>query len=194
MIKELTLKYLGYKNQEINEELNKVIDEMIEEIKNISLFKITYGEFNRNELDLKEKAYNKFIGDCNKVILVASTLGSEVDKRILYYSKFDQTKSVILDAAGSAYIEILSDLESEKWGYSNLSYRFAPGYQGTSVDKIRDISRLLDANKKIGISILESNLIVPQKSLVGLMIENQTKEKDYCDKCSFNNNCQYRKS
>ncbi len=48
---------------------------------------------------------------------MAATLGSEVDRKILYYEKINMTKAIILDACATTAIEEYCDFienESEK--------------------------------------------------------------------------------
>lgn len=190
MIREQALHYLGYQSQEVDDQLDKILEEAIGIITDIASFRIIYGEFSKDTLDFSNKAYIKYIGKSNRVILLAATLGSGVDKKISKLMKTDMRLAIVCDAVANSILEYKTDEAQITWGYENLSYRFAPGYQGTDVAIIKDIARLLDANKKLGISVLESNIIVPKKSMICLLVCGKEKRRS-CNGCIMINDCEY---
>ena len=46
---------------------------------------------------------------CNKVVVIACSLGIEVDKMLRYYAMIDMTKMTVLDALASSYLEAKCD-------------------------------------------------------------------------------------
>ncbi len=192
-MKNLILKYLGYKNFKYDEVIDKLIDDIIKEVIQLANFKYTYLEFKEVMPFLNEnQVYLDYLKGSNSYLLCATTLGSEIDKKIKYYMFNDPTKAVIMDAVASARLEYMADDFEKNLKYKNLSYRFCPGYSDTNLDDNKKIAKILDANKKIGIEILDTNLIIPQKSMVGIIAVGTNKEKN-CKNCIMNKDCKFLK-
>ncbi len=187
----ITYSYLDYHNIPHTEELDKRIKEALDEVIALSQFKYFYQEFDYN-LDFINNniAYQLFLKDTTKYYLVLMTLGKRIDDRIKYYSKIDLTKMYIFDSASSAYLEYMSD-EYENSFESPRTYRFSPGYQGTSTDDLKEIFKYLKP-ESIGVRILDSNLMVPQKTMCGL-IGFGVERKKACGKCVLKEKCLYIK-
>ena len=183
--------YLGYRNISRDSEVDKLIVECLEEIDKISSFQYIYQEYDYILDFLNKKEYLEYLGDSKSYFIIATTLGVEVDKRSKYYQMKDMVKMCIFDATASAYLEFKAD-QFEKSIRDDLGYRFCPGYLGTNVADIRPIHELLKADKVIGITLLDSNLMVPQKSMIGIVgINNHAKRT--CKNCFLIENCNYRK-
>lgn len=182
--------YLGYREMARDEKTDKLIIECLEEIEQISSFQYIYQRFDYILDFLKQEPYLKYLGNSNSYYLIATTLGAVIDKRVRYYQMKDMTKMCVFDACASAYLEYMSDQFELNLG-SNLSYRFCPGYQNTDIKDIRNIYEILKANK-IGITLLDSNLMIPQKSMIGIVgIDNHAKKS--CKDCFLLDKCEYRK-
>ncbi len=190
-ISHIVYSYLGYRNLSRDEKIDKLIIECLEEIEQISSFKYIYQEYDYILDFLKKKQYLEYLGDSTSYLICATTLGSQIDKRSKYYQMKDMVKMCVFDATASAYLEYMAD-KYEKSIRDDLSYRFCPGYQNTDVADIRPIHELLKADKVIGITLLDSNLMVPQKSMIGIVGINCHAKKS-CKDCFLLENCDYRK-
>ena len=160
------LKYLRMP-LDVNEEIINNVKECIDEIDNTIGFKYIYKKYSQKLDFLKNEPYSSFLKNCEEYYLVAVTLGVEVERKINYYSKVNASKMVILDAAASAILEEKAN-EFEKTLGDNLTYRFCPGYQKSSIEDIKIINQELKA-EKIGIQILDSCMMIPQKSMIGIV-------------------------
>lgn len=207
------LRYLGYKGQEINHNINNIIDECIVEIKNLAKFKYTFRRFhieNHHEkvhiknCDLKFEGrdiYNHLIHS-KSCILIAATLGVYVDRAILLYEKINIVKSIILDATATAYVEKSLDnvqeqlkLQLEKEGF-NLTFRYSPGYGDFKVDIQKDLLKVLSAETTIGLTATEHNILIPRKSVTavfGVIPKNINVNTPSCNNCNKFHDCVFRK-
>lgn len=105
---------------------------------------------------------------CKKAVVFAASIGIGIDRLILKYSNLLQTRALILDAIGNERVEALCDslcAEIEKETGLILTKRFSAGYGDLSVDTQRDIFALLDCPRKIGVSLSDSLLMSPSKSV-----------------------------
>lgn len=206
--------YLGFGSTLPDKDTIKVIDECICEIQDISNPKYTYGIF---DIERKNKAL--FLKDSNivfsendmphylknspKAALIAATLGVEIDRRILLYMKTRPVKGLILDACASAAIESLFDKADSEVKSIALAqglytaFRHGPGYGKFPLHFQFEILQALDAYRKIGLSVTESFLLSPRKSLTAIIGLGQTApgKGENCTKCMSCSalNCQYRK-
>lgn len=182
--------YLGYKNIKPTADIDCLIDECLKEIEQLNSFKYIYQEFSSIPDFLNKEPYSTFLKDCNGLYLVATTLGISVEKKIKQLQINNLQKSFIMDACASAYLEYQADLFEENL-CSNRTYRFCPGYQGSSVSDIAPILKLLKS-EQIGIELLPSGLMIPQKSMCGIVgIGKQIKKT--CNGCIHTSECQFLK-
>jgi hypothetical protein len=104
----------------------------------------------------------------------------------------DMVRVFIADALGSVIAEKCADMmewylqESiDKWGWKHTN-RFSPGYCGWQVSEQQKLFPLFEGNT-CGVTLTESSLMVPIKSVSGIIGVGQTVRRlDYtCRLCSF---------
>lgn len=183
--------YLGYKNIGNVYDLDNDIDSCLFEIEKISQFKYIYVEFTKLLPFLNQDAYIKLLKDASSYYFILTTLGAKIDERIKYYSKFDMKKGLIFDACASAYLEYMADNYEDQNFIKPHTFRFCPGYGGTKTDDLREIFKYID-NEKIGVTLLDSNLMIPQKSMCGIIGVGIESKKE-CGKCLIFDKCEFRK-
>lgn len=84
--------------------------------------------------------------------------------------------------------------EMEREGYY-FRPRFSPGYGDFSIAHQGEILRLLDSAKKIGLSMTESSMLIPTKSVtavIGLSREDIKCHRKGCEVCG-KTDCAFRR-
>ncbi len=210
--KKEVLRYLGYKNQEFDKSLTDLIeaccDEVIDICKESFVYEIFDIERKNNKvfllgstLVLKDMDIINHLAGSKKCLIMAATLGAEVDRRIAYYTRINITKGLIMDACATTAIENLCDeLQTQIMKKAlddnlHITNRYSPGYGDFSIDNQSNILNVLDSYKKIGLSVTESNIMLPRKSvtaLIGLGEIVNSKPNDKCMNCK-NSNCDFRR-
>jgi len=210
--KKEVLRYLGYKSQKIDEKMMDLVHECCSETINLckenSIYEIFDIERKNDQilligstLVLKDKDIKDLLINCEKCVVMAVTLGAAVDSKIAYYSRFNITKGVIMDACASTAIEYVCDRLQDEIMKNALvdnlyiTTRYSPGYGDFSIDNGPEILNVLDAYKKIGLSITENNIMLPRKSvtaLIGLSKTKSLKHRTGCKSCK-NTGCEFRK-
>jgi len=214
--KNEVLRYLGYKDQVLDEGMERLIQECLAEIQAIlkknyvyQIFDIERQEdsirFKGTDLAFQSRDLSRHLGKSDKCALMAATLGLEVDKRLAYYSRLNLTKGIVLDACATTAIEALCDeveeevrQEAEKAGYC-LTSRYSPGYGDLSIYYQKDIITVLQAYSRLGLSLTEDYIMLPRKSVTAFIgWQREEVQADKCgsvDKCSGcdKKNCLYRK-
>ena len=141
-----------------------------------------------------------FLKDCDQVILMAATLGMEAETLLRRTQAKDMAMALILDAAAGAAVEnvcdnLCADLAAA-FAPRFLTDRFSPGYGDLPLGQQEDLFRLLDISRRIGVSLTESGLMLPQKSvtaLIGVSDRPQSRRGRGCDGCALSADCAYRK-
>lgn len=201
-MKSEILKYLGYKaTNAVDEYTNSLIDKALREVEQYSNFKYIYEKFDEPLPFMKGiSGYQDYLED-SPFLLCATTLGVQVDRYLQRLQLKDMAYATIFDAAASIFLETKADEFEKNLEFGNRGFRFCPGYSGTSFLDNQEIAKILKA-EKIGITFLESGLMVPLKSMVGIIkIQVATRqalpphnEKESCDNCAANENCNFRKN
>ncbi|BDR72969.1 hypothetical protein K144316041_16770 [Clostridium tetani] len=219
MIKDLkinkkeVLRYLCCNGEFKDEKLEALINSTIDEVKKIIKPKYIYDSFkieNTKEgvkflgtnLRLEGEDIKKHLSLSKTCVLMAATLGHDLDRKISLYEKTNMTKAIIMDACGTAAIEELCDniegyvkKEGEKKNL-NITYRYSPGYGDLDLKVQREFLNIIQWVKNIGITLSYNNIMAPRKSvtaIIGFVPINSRLEKKNCIQCNKYNECIYRK-
>ncbi len=198
------LRYMGYKGHTPDSSAQTLIDECERELLSAisplccyaysevsfpceGVVDIGFGEIESRDLSSHLKG-------CHGAYLFAATIGIGADRLIAKYNRLKPAKSVIIDALGSAAAENWCDLAelAITSGVKHCS-RFSAGYGDFSLAHQVDFMRCLDMQRQLGITLSDSLLMTPTKSVtavIGIGAETRT-----CgSKCSVCKNiqCIYR--
>ncbi len=135
--------------------------------------------------------------NCKSVIVFAATVGVTIDRLISRYSRISPSRALIFQAIGAERIEALCDVfcaEAAKEEGAVLAPRFSPGYGDLPLSVQRDIFGILDCPRKIGVSLNDSLLMSPSKSVTAFAGISSSEEGKNINKCAFCDkiNCLYR--
>ena len=109
-----------------------------------------------------------------EVVFLCGTIGAEFDawqRRLSVTSAADAllSQQIGLDAVEKVMDELEKKAKAEVEGEGRkLLPRKSPGYGDLPLELSRTILEELDAPRKIGVSITESNLLVPSKSVTAI--------------------------
>lgn len=207
------LRYLGYRNQVIDENILRLIDECIDETRYLAESRYVYKFFEidndngkitlrNSKIELSGKNIFDHLKDSKVCILMSATTGSAIDMKIRYYEKINMTKALILDACASTAIEEVCDNAGseikEKLINQNktITSRFSPGYGDLPMDLQRQFILVLEAGKAIGLTASSSNILIPRKSvtaIMGIIDKNDKVEEKSCLKCNKYSSCHFRR-
>ena len=148
---------------------------------------------------VKSQKLAKNLSGCRRVVIFAATLGIETDRYLQKCSLISPASALIAQGTGAAAIEEWCDeickiLASEK-APMHLRPRFSPGYGGLSLSIQKDIISVLDCNRKIGLTLTDSLMLTPTKSVtafVGLGENRENCTGGGCTVCDLKN-CAFRK-
>lgn len=205
------LLYLGYRGQDMDARLQQQIRACIETVQKTAkprlayrILPVTDGEI--KDLPLNGNDIRELLKDCHSAVVMAATLGSESENLLRREQIKDMANAVIMDSAQSAAIEnvcnnfeedLLKELEAQQPKEPIYQTdRYSPGYGDLSLEAQSSIIQILDAPKRIGLTLTETNLMIPRKSvtcIIGISHTKQTRRKRGCESCNLFRTCPYRK-
>lgn len=131
----------------------------------------------------------------SQCILFAATIGIDYDRYMARISRLSQADGWLLHALGTERIETLCNafekhLLSE--GY-HLTRRFSPGYGDVPLSLQRDVFHTLDCPRKIGLTLNDSLIMSPSKSVTAILgLTNSSDPPGFsCADCSLTS-CAFR--
>lgn len=204
-------RYLGYRGQEADLTTKELVESCVEELLTAVEPKSAVREYPAVVQDdgvidcgnfrVKSKSLAKNLGGCDRVLLMAVTLGLGVDRLLVKYGKLQVSRAVVLQAAAAAMIEAYCNERCREWKqeYAEkglyLRPRYSPGYGDFPLECQPTILNELDAAKQIGITLTDGGLMVPTKSVTAVIGLSPVKDSccmEGCESCG-NEKCPYRR-
>lgn len=172
----------GLKTQTTNVQIENLLQECLTEVLPKLSYKLCYRKLPvkiKNDLcdlgsiKVQSKDLAKNLQGCKEVILFGATIGVEIDRFITKYSHLSPAKAVMFQAIGAERIEAVCDafcktLEEEYQG-QKMRPRFSPGYGDLALETQRTIFDVLNCSKNIGLSLNDSLLMSPSKSVTAFV-------------------------
>lgn len=202
-------RFLGYYKIEPDEQVSSLINSCVTEMQHVLSAQGIYSVFpitkipEENFLDLgfakvTSKDLSRNLAECHHCILLAATIGPKVDQLIQKYSRLDPLKGVLFQAIGAMFIEsycnALNTQLKDDFAAAGfcLRPRFSPGYGDFSLAHQKDIFRSIRADKTIGLTLMDSGIMAPSKSVtavIGVYNPSDKKNPDYLPECNLCENC-----
>lgn len=117
---------------------------------------------------VKSASLSKNLEGLKRVLLFGATVGVNIDRLIAKYGKISPSRALMVQSIGAERIEALCDAFCREFEAENgvkLRQRFSPGYGDLDVTLQKEIFSVLDCPKKIGLSISDSFMMTPSKSV-----------------------------
>lgn len=210
-MKNTAMRYIGMPQETNDEEIKEQITQAFKSLEEIARPKVTYQRvkiskeaekitFEGTHCQVTSKDLGKLLRNSSECILMAATLGMEVDRTIGNLQKTDMLKAMILDACASVLIDKLCDdaeakIMNELAENEYLTMRFSPGYGDVPLETSADLLDILAAQKRIGLMLTKTHMLVPTKSitaLIGISDQKENRQKS-CGYCNLVQTCMYRR-
>ena len=217
-------RYLGYganiPDDNIKSMIETVLENLIQVIKPKSIYNIydcrsaetevmLIGEGDKTNLNVSEAVVFESrnlasnLRQCSRVVLLAATLGIEADKLMQKYELLNMAKASMVQSCGAACIEAYCDIlqenicEEASKCFGEKMYlrpRFSPGYGDLALENQKQIFSMLECTKRAGITLTDSLIMYPTKSVTAFIGLTDNPQSCHIDKCSSCDNtvCEYR--
>ena len=142
------------------------------------------------------------LAPCCQGVLLAATLGAQSERMLLRAQARDAADALLLDAVLSAAIEAVCDAQEAALRKAltaqrlYLTDRFSPGYGDMPLAQSAQILAVLDAPRRIGLTLTASGLMLPRKSVTAVMGVSRTpvpRRPSGCEACSARETCALRR-
>lgn len=209
VIRRETLRYLGCGSEVPDEKTLEMADRAIELLsercrpKNTSqIVEISAGtEGIRLEggAVIYSESIARVMSGCSRMLVFGATLGTEADILIKRETAVNIAMGAVMQAAAAAYIEEYCDeLQTElNERFSAvgepLGDRFSPGYGDFALEYQRELFRILDCPRQIGLTLTDNYIMIPSKSVTAVIPIGGSCGKQLGCSCCEKTDCQYRK-
>ena len=153
-------------------------------------------------LSLTGEDMEKHLAHCQQVLLLAVTLGAPLDMLIRRTEAVDMARAVVLDAAATVAVEEAAQQAEEEMRRTlassglYLTGRYSPGYGDYPISVQKELLRLTDAGRKIGLTVTPSHIMTPRKSITAVLGVATIPVKGHlagCGHCVLQKTCLFRK-
>lgn len=169
------LRYMrcGDSNGEFDELLEACLSELLPQLS----YKICWrvSDISDEVVKTSSRVLSRALRGCDKLVLFAATIGLAPDRLIAKYGRLSPSKALCIQAIGAERIESLCDAFCDEIAadFAEKGYharpRFSPGYGDFPLDVQKAIFQSLDCPRKIGLSLNDSLLMSPSKSVTALI-------------------------
>ena len=182
-----TARYLGYKRgAKPSEVICELIDEAYDELCKIVDPKYIFMEYDFSQtensivvkgVEFKSRKLLNHLKGSTSVVLMAATLGQNVDNLISEYSKTDVAMAAVIQAVSSSLIEnfcdiICDSLKEELKGIHRS--RFSPGYGDLDLVYQKEFFNLLPVAEILNVSLNDGFMMTPTKTVTAFIGINKS--------------------
>lgn len=205
------VRYLGYGRNAADEKTLALIEDAFAELERTVSPKSVWRIFDLEQtvdgkniignMEIESNSLTRNLKGCVKAVLFGATLGAGTDRLIARISLSDMAKAVVIQSCAAVLLEeycderqvaIGEELEAEGLF---LRPRFSPGYGDFDITYQQPLMRMLDCAKTIGLTMTDSFMMTPAKSVTALIGASPVKERcpvAGCEACG-KTDCEYRR-
>lgn len=134
------------------------------------------------DTELEGKNIKKLLAPCNKCVVMAITVGFELDMKIAALGSSSPALSLLADAAASSAVEDACDaccesIESELG--VKLTPRFSPGYGDLPMNIQPALLTLTNARRDLGLTVGAGCMLSPIKSVTAIAGIKEVKNDEF---------------
>lgn len=191
-------RYLGYGRAEPDPEVARRIAFCLTALEALPLRHVS-RRMELDALDFQSEDLARHLAGCREGFLFAATLGAQADTLLRRWSADDMSLAVVGQACAAALLEQYCDACMERLRATlspglHLRPRFSPGYGDFSLSHQPLLLNLLDAGRRIGLSLTAGGMLAPTKSVtavVGITQDEASCHDGKCARCP-NLDCPFR--
>ena len=178
-------RYLGLGGRELSGELAGYAEDCESELFSAVMPRFVSRTISVSALPGVSRDLAHHLRHCRECVLYAVTLGAETDRLLRRWSAQSMAKAAVGQAVCAAWLDALcADLCGGLAGEGQyLTPPFSPGYGDWGLSVQSELLDLLSAHKRIGLTLTEGGMLVPEKSVTAV-VGLSDREEDACgQKC-----------
>ena len=146
------------------------VDELVPEVRKALRPAHVWRRVGISDVPCPSSTLLRHLAGCVSAFLVCGTLGAGVDALQRRLSAVSGADALIVQAIGAAFMERWMDetesrIQAELAPGEEMVRRYSPGYGDWPLEAQRGLLALLDTSRAIGVSLTDSMLMVPSKSV-----------------------------
>ncbi len=212
LCREEALRYMGYRGNAPDSAMTALLDQAEEQLLRVIEPKYVYRIFDVEnigaqgvslkdcELFLEGKDIAVHLEGCRRAALMACTISGGADRLIRINQIRNMTLAYVMDSLASAAVEQVcnaaqQEIASQTGGY--CTWRFSCGYGDLPIESQKKFLTVLNAQKRIGVSVSDSFMMTPTKSVTavfGISDSPLDKKRSDCESCNMKDSCKFRKT
>ena len=184
------LRFLGYRGQELDDATAKRVDAAAARALELATPKASWRSYAiagrepgappkvmlaGSVLTLAGEHIGRHLDGAAEAVVLAVTAGIGIDRELRRLALTDAIAEALLDAAGTVAVEAAADAASASiraWAEARglrTGARFSPGYGDLPLACQPELLASVDAGRQLGITLTESLLMVPVKSVTAII-------------------------
>lgn len=181
-------RYLGLAGAALPPELAHCADACEEELERFVRPKSVRRTLAVSDLPGESRDLAHHLRHCDACVLYAVTLGAETDRLLRRWSARSMAKAAVGQAVCAVWLddlcaqlcgELSAGLEEGRY----LTPPFSPGYGDWDLSVQRKVLDLLIAHKRIGLTLTDGGMLVPEKSVTAVVGLSDRQEESCGQKC-----------
>lgn len=162
-------------SREADEGMRSLLWECVAEAETVISCRVCYARYSLTVVgdacrfggvEWRSRALAARLAGCREAVLFAATLGAGFDRLLQKYSRLSPARALLLQAWGTACVEALCDAFCAEFPMATV--RFSPGYGDWALGDQREVFRLLEPTRHIGVGLNDSLLMTPVKTVTAV--------------------------
>lgn len=158
------LRYANCKSTDID--ILELMDECIDLSRSVLTYKVCYLTCDISDIPWKSDTLVKTLDGCKNAIVFGATIGIPFDRLLTKYSRLSPSRALMLQAIGAERIETLCNTFCNDLNITRP--RVSAGYGDFPLETQKDIFAMLELTKRIGVSLNDSMIMSPSKSVTAV--------------------------
>ena len=195
-------RYLGYGNRPLEPEISALAEQCERELFQIGAPRRLGRRMALEGLPFtgESQDLDRHLRHCREAFLMVVTLGGETDRLLRRWAASNMGKAAVGQACAAVWMDqccddYLSELEGHLREGEYLRPAYSPGYGDLSLRWQESLLSLLDARRRIGVTLTSGGMLVPEKTVtavVGISDLPEERCRSHCHSCPHQN-CPFRK-
>lgn len=167
-------RYLGYGRAPLPPEVEGLARDCVRELEGMAAPRRLGRRLSLSLFQGQSRDLDRHLRHCKEGILYAVTLGAEADRLLRRWGAVNMAKAAVGQACCAAWLDELcadycAQMQAELPEGVYLTPPFSPGYGDWSLEEQGRVLTLLDAPRRLGLTLTAGGMLAPEKSVTALV-------------------------
>lgn len=181
-------RYLGYGRTPLPPEVEALARACIQELEGMAVPRRLGRRLSLSLFRGQSRDLDTHLRHCEEGFLYAVTLGAEADRLLRRWGAVNMAKAAVGQACCAAWLDELcadycAQVQKELPKGIFLTAPFSPGYGDWSLEEQGRVLTLLDAPRRLGLTLTAGGMLAPEKSVTALAGLSDRAEEGCGQKC-----------